>query len=330
MFEAVCVLVLAVLIDLILGEPKDRFHPVAWLGKVIELIFKNDFISENKNKKFKKFYGAISASSLIILCSLLVFGFLNLISEFYVLFILVSAAALKFTFSIKGMENCANIVLKDLLNKNIDKARISVLMLVGRDTKNLNEQQVTSAVVESISENMVDGIISPVFYFTVVFISASVLLNPVNATYAPETNYVALAVSAAAGFRVISTLDSMTGYKNEKFIDIGWFSARTDDVFNYIPARLSPVFFMNLNSIKISLRDHRKTPSPNSGFPISAMAGFLGVSLEKTGYYRIGDEKEELSPKHITTALKIMKKAVMLFILLSAALIMLFYLTGLL
>lgn len=326
MFEALCVLVLAVLIDLILGEPKNRFHAVAWLGKVIELIFKNDFILGNKNKKFKKFYGAISALSLIILCSFLVFSFLNLISKFYVLFILISAVALKFTFSIKGLENCANIVLKDLLDKNIDKAKISVLMLVGRDTKNLNERQITSAVVESISENMVDGIISPIFYFTIVFISASVLLDSVNATHA-ETNYVALAVSAAAGFRVINTLDSMIGYKNEKFIDIGWFSARTDDVFNYIPARLSPVFFMNLNSIKISLRDHGKTPSPNSGFPISAMAGFLGVSLEKVGYYKIGDEKEELSPKHITTALKIMKKAVMVFLISCIASIMLFYLT---
>lgn len=328
MFEVIYILVLAVIIDLTLGEPKDRFHPVAWLGKVISLFFKSDFILRNKKKIFKKIYGIISALILIIFCSFLVFWFLNLISEFYLLFILLSATALKFTFSIKGMETCANSVLKDLLDKNIYKARNSVLMLVGRDTGNLNERQVTSAVVESVSENMVDGIMSPVFYFTIFFIAASIQMD--SNSYSPETaNSAALAVSAAVAFRVTSTLDSMVGYRNEKFIDLGWFSARTDDVFNYIPARLSPFFFLNFNSIKISLRDHRKTPSPNSGFPMAAMAGFLGVSLEKAGYYKIGDEKEQLDPKHITSALKTMKKAVILFIMFNAALILVFYFTGL-
>ncbi|OQX21337.1 MAG: hypothetical protein BWK75_03320 [Candidatus Altiarchaeales archaeon A3] len=328
MFEVIYVLVLAVIIDLTLGEPKDRFHPVAWLGKMISLFFKNDFISGNKKKIFKKIYGIISASILIIFCSFLVFWFLNLISEFHTLFILLSAITLKFTFSIKGMETCANSVLKDLIDNNIYRARNSVLMLVGRDTRNLNERQITSAVVESVSENMVDGIISPVFYFTIFFIATSIPIDLIS--HSPETaNSIALAVSAAVAFRVISTLDSMVGYKNEKFIDLGWFSARTDDVFNYIPARLSLFFFLNSDSIKISLRDHGKTPSPNSGFPMAAMAGFLGVSLEKTGYYKIGDEKEQLNTKHITLALKTMKKTVMLFLIFNAALILVFYFIGL-
>jgi adenosylcobinamide-phosphate synthase len=183
-------------------------------------------------------------------------------------------------------------------------------MLVGRDTRNLDEKLVVSAAVESISENMVDGIISPIFYFTITYLL---------------TNSIAAAVSFAAAFRVISTLDSMVGYKNKKFTDTGWFSARLDDVLNYIPARLSPVFFLNMNSVKIALRDHSKTPSPNSGWPMAAMAGYLGVSLKKAGYYTIGDEKEKIDPKHIKLALRVMERSIIIFILFNVFLIVFFY-----
>lgn len=313
MFEIIYVLILLILaaaVDLIFGEPGNRFHPVAWLGKVIGAVFKNDFILNNKSAIFKKIYGIIFPLLLIFTCSFIVFKILNFfLNSNSIIFILISAVILKFTFSIKGMQEHAYAVFKNLQGKDIKRARGSVSMLVGRDTKNLNEKQITSAAIESISENMVDGIISPIFYFTVCGII---------------TNSIAAAVSCAAAFRVISTLDSMIGYRNEKFADLGWFSARLDDIFNYIPARLSIIFFLNLNSIKIALREHSKVRSPNSGFPMAAMAGCLGVLLENPGFYRIGDEKEELEPEHINIALKIMEKSIMIFILFNVFLILVF------
>lgn len=308
--EVICILVLAVIIDLIFGEPRNRFHPVAWLGKLIELLFKNSFVSGINSRLLKKIYGTFAASMLVLFVFVMVYqslcaayGCMQIIS------IPVFAVFLKLTFSIKGMQNHAVRVFNDLKKQDISGARKSVSMLVGRDTKNLNERQVVSAAVESVSENMVDGIMSPVFYFTLAYLI---------------THSIPAAVSFAAAFRAVSTLDSMVGYRNEKFIDIGWFSARTDDVFNYVPARLSPLFFLNFNSIKISLRDHSKTPSPNSGWPMSAMAGALNVLLEKPGFYKLGDDKESLKPEHISSALKVMMKPVVIFILFNLSLILVF------
>jgi len=310
MLEIIYVLMLAVVIDLIFGEPINRFHPVAWLGKLIELLFKNGFVSGIRSRMFKKFYGIFAALMLIFLVFVLVY--LSLGAAYgcsQIVFIIVSAIALKFTFSIKGMIAHASTVFNDLKKQDISGARKSVSMLVGRDTENLDERQVVSATVESISENMVDGIMSPVFYFTIAYAA---------------TNSIPAAVSFAAAFRMVSTLDSMVGYRNERFRDLGWFSARADDVFNYIPARLSPLFFLNFNSIRVALRDHSKTPSPNSGWSMSAMAGALNVSLEKLGFYRIGDDKEPLKPEHINSALKVMTKTIIIFILFNLSLILIF------
>jgi adenosylcobinamide-phosphate synthase len=308
--EIIYVLMLAVVIDLIFGEPKNQFHPVAWFGKLIELLFKNGFVSGSKSRLFKKVYGIFAALTIVFLVFVLVY--LPLSAAYgcsQIVFILVSAIALKFTFSIKGMIAHASTVFNDLKKQDVSGARKSVSMLVGRDTENLDERQVVSAAVESISENMVDGIISPVFYFTIAYAA---------------TNSIPAAVSFAAAFRAVSTLDSMVGYRNERFLDLGWFSARADDVFNYIPARLSPLFFLNFNSIRVALRDHSKTKSPNSGWSMSAMAGALNVSLEKPGFYRIGDDKEPLKPDHINSALKVMTKTIIIFISFNLSLILVF------
>ncbi|PKP54517.1 MAG: adenosylcobinamide-phosphate synthase, partial [Candidatus Altiarchaeales archaeon HGW-Altiarchaeales-3] len=166
MFEIIYILILALTIDLIFGEPKNRIHPVAGFGKLIGIIFKNNFILTHKSGIFKKIYGIILPIALVLLCILSCFELLNIISEQSgIAFILISAIILKFTFSIRAMEEHANAVSKELRNRNIMGARNSVSMLVGRETKNLNEKQIISAAIESVSENLVDGIMSPVFYF---------------------------------------------------------------------------------------------------------------------------------------------------------------------
>lgn len=311
------VLTLAIVIDILFGEPRNKFHPVAWIGKIIEIIFFNSFINSQalkKHKTFKKIYGVIFPLILIIFFYFLIFNLLNFTYYFSeIFFIIVSAILFKITFSIRGMIEHANAVLKKLQNEDIEGARISVSMIVSRNTKNLNEKQIISATIESISENMVDGIISPIFYFTLIWIF---------------TNSVALAVSSAFAFRIVNTLDSMIGYKNERFIDLGWFSARFDDVLNYIPARISILFFLNFNSIKFALKNHSKTPSPNSGWPISAMAKALNVSLEKPGFYVICGGNEILKREHISIALKIMIGAIAIFVLFNILLLSFFYILG--
>ena len=151
-----------------------------------------------------------------------------------------------------------------LKDNDLAKARSLLSQVVGRDTGNLDEKEVARAAVETVGENFVDGILSPLFY---AFIGGAPL---------------------ALAYKAISTLDSMVGYKNERYLDFGWASAKLDDLANYIPARLSVLFLSlgswirgqdGLSAFRVSLRDGRKNASPNSGLPEAAIAGALGVRL---------------------------------------------------
>jgi adenosylcobinamide-phosphate synthase len=155
-------------------------------------------------------------------------------------------------------------VIDALNNGNIVEARKKLSMIVGRDTKNLNEQEIYRAVIETVSENLSDGIVAPMFYLAIG------------------------GVPLAMAYKAVNTLDSMVGYKNERYRDIGCFSAKIDDIFNWIPARLTGIiivlaaFILRLNwknSWKIMRRDGRNHSSPNSGIPEAAAAGALAIQL---------------------------------------------------
>jgi adenosylcobinamide-phosphate synthase len=182
-------------------------------------------------------------------------------------------------------------------------------MLVGRDTDRLNEQGVTRAAVESVAENLVDGVTAPLFF--------AVLGGPI----------------AAMMYKAVSTLDSTFGYKDEKYLDFGWASARLDDVVNYVPARLTAPLvaataaiwgFRPLCCLRICLRDGRKHPSPNAGLAEAAVAGALGVQLGGLNYYDgephqgacLGDPKRSLDKSDILSANKLMLSTAILFLLL--------------
>jgi adenosylcobinamide-phosphate synthase len=156
--------------------------------------------------------------------------------------------------------------------------------------------------VESLTENITDSIISPLFY----------------------TFF--LGVLGSMAYRVINTLDSMVGYKDQENIDIGWFPAKLDDLVNYIPARVTGVVmiisaaFMGLdwrNSYQIMIRDARKTPSPNSGYPMAAAAGALGVQLEKKGVYILGDRKKPLNTDIMEQAILLSQITIIFFLTIS-------------
>lgn len=155
-------------------------------------------------------------------------------------------------------------ILQRLKNKDMEGARKKLSLIVGRDTNDLSEEKIITATIESIAENTNDGIIAPLFYL--------VLGGP----------------ALALGYKAINTLDSMVGYKNERYRYFGWFSAKLDDAANFIPARITGIliaassFLLGYgfrNSFRIMHRDGQKHLSPNSGIPEAAMAGALGVQL---------------------------------------------------
>jgi adenosylcobinamide-phosphate synthase len=297
--DSLIILLLAVLIDVVLGEPPDKFHPTVWMGKTISYL-KPKIKSENP--KIEKLNGILLSLTVIMLFVILTYVILFFIKQYlgHLAYIIVAAVLLKLTFAIKCMEQYTLQIAKALKENNINQARKLLPYIVRREPEKLNTQQIISAAVESIGEGTVDGITSPLFYFAL------------------------FGVPGAFAFRVVNTLDSMIGYKDPEHINIGWFSARLDTAANYIPARLTAflmiigAFFLHENwkrSRKILKKDRNKTESINAGWTMSAMAGALNVQLEKPGFYVLGYSIETISPRHILRALRLMKLTTLLFVI---------------
>lgn len=300
--DCLIMLFLAVFVDLLFGEPPETLHPTVWMGKVISFL-KERIRSENA--MVEKFNGALMALFIIILFSLPIYFILFIIRAHLgrVAYIVIGALMLKSTFAIKCMKQYAMPIAESIEAGDVEKARSLLPFIVRRDPRKLNLQHIISAAVESIAEGTVDGVTSPFFYFAL------------------------FGVPGAFAFRAINTLDSMVGYKDQKHINIGWFSAKLDSLANYVPARLT-AFLMILaawllhenwqSAWRILRRDRNKTESINAGWPMSAMAGALTVQLEKPGFYVLGEEENSLSPKHVLRALHIMELTAFLFWLLVA------------
>ncbi len=299
--ESVMVVGFALLIDLFFGDPKNRFHPTAWIGNFIAKLTP---VSKNKNPNVEKIGGILiittTSSLVIVLLSSLEIG-LSMMTIDYVSIIvsvIVGGLLLKTTIAIRGMEKHANAVLESLDQDDLGTARDNLSLIVKRNTKNLDRNHVISGVLESISENTVDGITGPLFY------------------------YAFFGLPGAFVYRVVNTADSMIGYKTDIFKNIGWFSANCDSVLNYIPSRLtgfvmiiSAAILQNnwKDSYKIMLRDGPKTESPNAGYPMAALAGALETKFEKINHYQLGNGDVTLTKEHIHSAIKMMKLTSILF-----------------
>ena len=294
--DSLLIFSLAFLIDAVFGEFPDRIHPTVWIGKAIAY-FKPKF--KSANPRTEKVNGVILCLLIILLVAvpvgLLLFGIRLFFG--WVPYIIVSAILLETTFAVRCMRQYTVPIAEALKNKDVDKARRGLYFIVRRDPNELNEQQIASAAVESIAESTTDGITAPFFFFAL------------------------FGVPGAFAFRVINTLDSTVGYKDPENINIGWFSATLDTIANYVPARLTAILMVASaallgenwrDSWKILQRDKAKTNSLNAGWTMSAMAGALGVQLEKSGHYALGD-KGDISPAHIRRALRIMTLTAVLF-----------------
>lgn len=297
-FASLSILFLALLIDFVFGDPPDRLHPTVWMGKVIAFLKPK---AKSRKSRTEKLKGALLCLSTVVIFTLPAYFLLVLVKQQLGLtaYIIVAAVMLKPTFAIKYMVHYTLPIAKAIEKGRTGEAKLWLPYIVRRNPEELNEKQIISAAVESIAESTVDGVTSPIFYFTL------------------------FGVPGAIAFRVINTLDSMVGYKDVEHINIGWFSAKMDTVANYIPARLTAALMImaawllkkDWKKAWITLKsDKDKTESLNAGWPMATMAGALNIRLEKPGAYTLGDDNDcNLTPKHILQALQIMKLTTILF-----------------
>lgn len=286
--------------DLIFSEPKRITHPVVLIGRLITII-ENQLYREKNSNKIKYIKGIIFNLSILVIVFLVVYLIVKvtLYINFY-LYILVSGILLSFTISTESLKKVA-MEIHDLLKENkIEEARTKVGMIVGRDTDNLDEKEISRAVIETVSENIVDGITSPLFYGMIGGAPLAFL------------------------YRAVNTMDSMVGYKNENYLFFGRFSAKIDDVFNFIPARITSILIIlvsflhpGLNgkkAFKTVIKDAKKHSSPNGGYTESAAAGALEIRLGGENYYFgekstrefMGENIQELTKEKIPATVTIM------------------------
>ena len=290
---------IAYVLDLIFGDPQNIIHPVQVIGKMISsgekfLLGENSGLS----RKYKFFAGMMLNITVISLT----YGITYLIhrtSENSIILTVAEIYLMYTVFSINSLAREGNRVYNILKEGNIERARKDLSYLVSRDTGTMDEKMIIRSTMETISENTVDGIVAPMLYM---FLGGL----PLSITY-----------------KAINTFDSMVGYKNEKYMDFGKFSAKLDDVANFIPARITGILIVIAsmilgydykNSLKIFIRDRKNHSSPNSGHAEAGVAGALGVQFGgKVSYFGkevdkpvIGDKTKDFELEDIKKNIKIM------------------------
>lgn len=296
--EVTLILLLGLAIDVALGEPPAVIHPVSWMGKVISFLAKR---GTGCGRLAQFMYGLVIVLFTIAVFVTPVYFLLSYLKGLnLVAYVLAGAVLFKITFSLEGLRGAAIKVKNWLAGDKLAEARFELRSLVGRDTTRLDESLMVSAAVESVAENTCDSFVAPLFYFLF------------------------LGVPGAVAYRVINTLDAMIGHHGE-FEYLGKFAARLDTIVNFIPARITALIIVIAAWIckknasgawRIMLRDQRKTESPNAGWTMSAIAGALGVQLEKVGYYKLGDNQNSLSLKTIDASLHIIMTTALVWSLL--------------
>lgn len=292
----------AIVIDWIIGDPKWPTHPVIWIGRLIKAL---ERLLHPRGKSSSPLVVRLKGCLLTLLTIVLSWGMLTLIvwgadalHEWagYA----VSAWFISTTIAVKGLREAAMLVYVPLLQGNMTDARKYVGYIVGRDTDGLSESEAARATVETVAENTVDAFLSPILFALIGGAPLAML------------------------YRSVNTLDSMVGYRNEKYRDFGWCSARLDDVLNYIPSRLTGLIMLAAAAILPGMKAGRSWrsirefaalhPSPNSGIPESAVAGALGIQLGGINRYfgveseraRMGWKLRELEPRDIRASISIL------------------------
>jgi adenosylcobinamide-phosphate synthase len=265
------VLLLALAIDLACGDPPNRYHPVAWIGRLLGA--GQRWLCHGSPARLLV-GGALATLGVVGLAAAAAALVSRVAAELGIAGLLLEAVALTCLLSLRDLIGAARSVAGDLARGDLPAARRAVgYHLVSRPTADLDESQVASATIESVAENLTDSLVAPVCFF------------------------LAGGLVGAAVYRAINTADSMLGFRRGPLEYFGKSAARLDDLLNLIPARVAGLSLVagaalagesGSGALAVLRRDHGRTQSPNSGWPMAAMAGALGVALEKPDVHRLG------------------------------------------
>ncbi len=295
----------AYLLDLLLGDPAWIIHPVTVMGRVISGLerFFRPYCPTAGSQRLAGMVLAVAVTGGAYAATAVVVRLAGRLHPY--LGIALSVWLISTTISVRGLAEAGREVYRWLENGNLQGARLALARVVGRDTGSLDGPEIVRGAVETVAENTTDGVVSPLFY---------ALLG---------------GAPLAMAYKAVNTLDSMVGYRDERYLHLGWASARLDDLANYFPARITGILLVAAAALqgldwKRAWRtwrsDAARHPSPNSGIPEAAMAGALGVRLGGTNYYRgrpsfrayLGTPEQPLEPPVIKKAVGLMYLAAFL------------------
>ena len=290
------------LLDLVFGDPARLPHPVVWFGKMIS--FGEHRLNKGKHRKLK---GALMSVSLILLVFVIIWFLRYFLSLFHLLTFSILFDSLVVFYCLAGTTLIREVRAVFLaLDRSLEEGRKQVARIVGRDTSELSDQEVRTAALETLAENLSDGVIAPLFWFAI------------------------LGIPGMLAYKMVNTLDSMIGYKTERYKDFGCWAAHIDDIANYIPARLTALLMVmatgRLGLLRFVWKYGRNHASPNSGYPEAALAGILDCRFGGPHYYfghlfdkpYIGINDRPLTTADMKTAIRINRTAEILMVILTA------------
>jgi adenosylcobinamide-phosphate synthase len=302
MGRAAAVLALALAIDLLAGEYPAALHPVVWMGRCSAFL---EARAPRTGPARQLAFGALVA---VTVPALFLAGAAALVSLTHRLGwagVALEALALKSTCALRELGRAGARVREALGRGALEEARGALRALCSRDPSRLDPPRVAAAAIESLGENASDSVVAPVFW------------------------YLLLGLPGAVAYRAANTLDARIGYRGEHEW-LGKVAARLDDLWNLVPARLTALLLLGAGLLsgadvrrgaRVLLRDGGKTASPNAGRPMAALAGLLGVELEKVGHYRLGDPGVAVGPEHIGAAWRVVSLAALLAVGITVALL---------
>ena len=291
-------LLLGWLLDFIFGDPSRLPHPVVWFGKMIS--WGEHRLNKGRHRMAK---GAVMAIALILMVFFAVWG-LKRLAPVMVLWLVLDTIIIFYCLAGTTLIREVREVFL-ALDRSLDEGRRQVARIVGRDTSQLSAQEVRTAALETLAENLSDGVIAPLFWLAL------------------------LGTPGMLAYKMVNTLDSMIGYRTERYKAFGCWAARIDDVANYIPARLTALLMViasgRVSLLKFVWKNGRRHASPNSGYPEAALAGILNCRFGGPHYYFgelfdkpfIGENDRELTTTDMRTAVRINRMAEVMMVLLT-------------
>jgi cobalamin biosynthesis protein CobD len=297
--SAFLIVFLALVFDAVIGDPPNAIHPLRWMGNIVGWLDRHIKRKSPRTTKIKGFlaYSLVALIFIVVTITLVVLVRIHL-GEWAWIF--VTAFLFKLSFAVFSFRKHCKPIVKDLNDGDTEAAAAKTQMIVSRNTKGMDAPHITSSCVETVSENYADSVCSPTFCFG------------------------ALGMLGAWVFRTANLMDAMWGYRNEKYGDLGFFPAKFDDVLGYFTSRISIIFIalaallmrMDARSaISAARNEHTKTPSPNSGWPMTAVAGAMQISMEKKDVYVMGTGPLP-STDDVSRSYKLVELASILFLLL--------------